>query len=368
MKVRRYDYEGQIEDWPGLMARIEAALRGGDYVLGATVKEFEQRLARYLDAPSTLAVNCGTDALVLALRAAGIGAGDRVVTQANTFHATVAAILLAGATPVLVDAHPESFTMDVDSLSGVEGPLRAVLPVHLYGRPCEMDGVLAFAERSGLSVIEDSAQAIGARHRGRRAGAIGDFGCFSFHPSKNLAAAGDGGAIVLRDTGSYDELVALRSLGQVAPNDHRYVGLNSKLDVVQALVLLAKLDRLDSWNQERRDVAHAYRERLGALPLGFQSDPEEIEHVYHLFQVRTSERDRLLDHLRGDGIDAVVRYPEAIPEQRAFADRGWKRGQFPVAEALARELLALPIRPGMREAEIDHVCDSVHRFFGGSGA
>lgn len=363
MKVGRYDYAAQIDDWPDLMARIEAALRSGNYVLGPDVERFENALARFLEVPRTVGVGCGTDSLRLALRAAGIGPGDRVVTQANTFHATVAAIVLVGAQPVLVDADPDSFNLDVAAFEHIDGPLRAVLPVHLYGRPCQMDAVMDFAQRKNLIVIEDAAQAIGARFRGQRVGAIGDLGCVSFHPSKNLAAAGDGGAVILREETHYKQLDALRSLGQVTQNDHRYVGVNSKLDVLQALVLLSKLDRLDAWNAERRHVAAQYRERLSELPVEFQSDPPEIEHVYHLFQLRTPRRDALMQHLREAGVDAVVRYPQPIHLQPAFANQGWKPGQFPVAEALADELVALPIRPGMSAAEIDYVCACVHSFF-----
>lgn len=365
MKVGRYDYEGQIDDWPTLLAAIERVLRGGDYVLGEDVASFERELAQFLEVPHTLGTNSGTDALILAHRTAGLGKGARVVTQANTFHATAAAIHLVGAELVLVDADPHSFTMDVEALQALDGnKLDAIVPVHLYGRPCDMDAITAFAESHSLCVIEDAAQAIGARYRGRRAGSLGDFGCISFHPSKNLAAAGDGGAISFRNGTKVAHANALRSLGQVAQNDHQFVGYNSKLDTIQALVLRVKLKQLDSWNADRRRIASAYTERLAGLPMRFQSAPEHIEHVYHLFQIRVERRDELHRTLQAAGIDAVVRYPVPIHLQPAFADCNFRPGQFPVSEALSRELLALPIRPGMPDDEIDFVADQCRTFFG----
>lgn len=369
MKARRYDYAGQIEDWPALLARIEDVLRSGRYVLGAEVGAFEEELADYLGAERTLGVNCGTDALLLAYRACGLGPGDRAITQANTFHATVSAMRTLGVEPVLVDAHPETFVLDAAALEEVPlDSVRAVVPVHLYGRPCDMDAIAGYAKRNALEVVEDAAQAIGARWRGRRVGTFGRFGAISFHPSKNLAAAGDGGAIVLRDGGDAPVLEALRALGQVGQNDHHHVGINSKLDTIQAVVLSDKLARLDTWNADRRRVAASYRERLSGLPLRFQDDPEELEHVYHLFYVRAERRDGLLEFLREHGVDAVVRYPTPIHLQPAFDDGPWKVGQFPVAEALAREGIALPIRPGMGEEEIEHTVACIREFYGGGGA
>ena len=314
-------------------------------------------------------VNTGTDALIVALMALGVGPGDEVITQANTFNATAAAICLVGATPALVDVEAQGFTLDVDQLSAAITPrTRALMPVHLYGRPAPMDVVLALAARRGLWVVEDAAQAVGARWRGRRVGALGHAACFSFHPSKNLAAAGDAGAVVTDDADLAERLRQRKELGQCGQNVHAVVGLNSKIDAMQALVLSAKLPHLDDWNAERRRVAAAYRERLAGLPLGFQAEGEGEEHVYHLFQVRSDRRGALQAALRAAGVDAVVRYPTPIHLQGAFAHCGWRRGQFPVAERLADELLCLPMRPDLTDAEIDHVCDATRAFFGGAGA
>src|SRR5205823_12315975 len=226
-----------------------------------------------------------------------------------------------------------------------------------------MSGLIRLAKRNDLAVIEDAAQAHGARIGNRMVGSFGVFGCFSFHPSKNLAAAGDGGAIAVNSDDLAEHVRCLRELGQSGQNNHVLLGFNSKLDAIQARVLSWKLPYLDAWNGRRREIAAMYRERLGELPVRFQGTTPGEEHVYHLFQLRTTRRDGLLSHLRKAGIDAVVRYPAPIPLQKAFSDCNWRQGQFPVAERLAKELLCLPIRPDMSVAEVDYVCDHVTGFF-----
>jgi dTDP-4-amino-4,6-dideoxygalactose transaminase len=365
MKIERYNYPDQFgDDAAPLLADLRRLLESGQYILTPEVKRFEEAFARFLGARFVRGVNSGTDALILALLALGVGRGDEVITHANTFHATVAAILFAGATPVLVDACEDSFLMDATQVAdAVTHRTRVLLPVHLYGKPTPMVPLLELAKKSGLHVVEDACQAHGAKFDGRCAGTFGVVGCFSFHPSKNLAAAGDAGAVVT-DREDLDELIRRkRELGQSGQNHHVTVGLNTKLDALQACVLSWKLPRLDKWNACRRRVAAWYRERLHGLPLQFQSEDRREEHVYHLFQVRTERRDGLLAHLRSAGIDAVVRYPEPIHLQEAFADCGWKKGQFPVAERLAAELLCLPLRPDMSEGEVGYVAETVHSFF-----
>ena len=365
MKVARYNYAHQFGgDVEPLIADLRAMLVGGRYELTPEVKQFEAQLAQYLGARFVRGVNTGTDALVLALRALGIGPGDQVITQANTFHATVGAIDLVGAEPVLVDVDPRTFLIDREQLRGAIGPrTRALMPVHLYGKPTPMAAIMALAESHGLFVIEDAAQAIGARIEGQAVSTFGHFGCFSFHPSKNLCAAGDGGAVVARNADLDEALRRQRELGQCGQNNHVVVGLNSKLDALQARVLSWKLPHLESWNAHRREAAGWYRERLANLPVSFQAPTEGETHVYHLFQLRTRERDALLAWLRERDIDAVVRYPTPIHLQPAFASRGWKPGQFPVAEALAKELLCLPIRPDISVEEVEYVCGCIRRFF-----
>jgi len=362
--VPRYNYPKQFGDIGPLLADLERMLLSGAYVLSREVSDFEAAFAGYCNCAYARGVNTGTDALLLALRALGIGAGSKVIAPANTFHATVAAIELAGAEPVLVDAREDTFLLDEAQLSAaLDSGVRAIIPVHLYGKPVPMLDLLALAERRGISIIEDAAQAHGAQIHNQRVGSFGTIGCFSFHPSKNLAAAGDAGAIVTNDAALAVRIDRLRSLGQAAQNEHVAIGLNSKLDSLQARILSWKLPHLDHWNEARGRIAAEYRAGLAHLPVTFQAvDPGE-RHVYHLFQIRTPQRDALLRHLKARAIDAVVRYPVPIHLQAAFAHRNWRAGDFPVAERLSRELLCLPIRPDMSEEETGSVIDAVCEFF-----
>jgi dTDP-4-amino-4,6-dideoxygalactose transaminase len=364
-QVRRYNYAAQFgTDLRTLMDDLQRMLVEGRYILSEEVAAFERAWGAYLGVKHVCGVNTGTDAIILALLALGVGPGDEVVTQANTFHATVAAIRLAGATPVLVDADADTFLIDEARLAEVLTPrTRVLMPVHLYGKPTPMPRILALAEKHGLAVVEDAAQAHGAKIDGKRAGTVGILGCFSFHPSKNLAAAGDGGAVVTNDDGLAEALRHRRELGQCAQNHHVVLGLNSKLDAIQARILSHKLPHLDAWNAKRRHIASCYRERLADLPLCFQRITPDEEHVFHLFPVRTNRRDALQRALQAAGIDATVRYPTPIHLQSAFADQGWRPGQFPTAERLANELLCLPIRPDMAIDEVAYVADCVHAFF-----
>jgi dTDP-4-amino-4,6-dideoxygalactose transaminase len=366
MHVPRYRYPSQFEDTvDDLMAELRSMILEGRYILTSEVRQFESAFADYCGTAFARGVNCGTDAIMVALLAIGIEHGDEVITQANTFHATAAAIRLIGAKPVLVDADEHSFLIDSGQVEAVvTRRTRVVMPVHLYGKPTRMTRLLEVAQRRDLILVEDAAQAHGARIDGKRVGSFGVAACFSFHPSKNLAAAGDAGAIVTNDPTLADKIDEYRALGQRAQNHHVRVGFNTKLHSIQAKILSAKLPHLDGWNASRRTVAQSYRQRLVGLPVTFQQESAGEEHVYHLFQIRTPKRDALLKHLLADSIDATVRYPTPLHLQPAFADCGWHAGQFPVAERLAKELLCLPIRPDMTPDEVDYVADSVRRFFG----
>jgi dTDP-4-amino-4,6-dideoxygalactose transaminase len=365
MKVSRYNYPAQLEgDVDDLVQRVGHMLVLGPYILTEHVQEFERSFADYLEARYAVGVNSGTDALILILLALGVGAGDEVITQANTFHATVAAICLCGAKPLLVDVDPVSWQMDVAQVESAITPrTRAIIPVHLYGLPAPMQPLIDIAARHRLEIIEDAAQAHGAKVAGRRVGTWGHAAGFSFHPSKNLAAAGDAGAIVTDDDGLADRLCQLRALGQRSPNNHVQIGLNSKLNPIQALVLSQKLPRLDLWNEQRRQIATAYTKQLQDLPLKFPRVSADAEPVYHLFPLQTERRNELLAHLQEHYVDAVVRYPQAIHCQPAFANFGWRPGQFPVAEQLADQHLCLPIRPDMSAAELAYVADCVGSCF-----
>ena len=364
-KSVRYNYAAQFGDGlDALMAELKSMLLQGRYILTPELGDFERAFASYCDSTFARGVNSGTDAILITLRALGIGQGDEVITQANTFHATVAAIELSGATPVLVDAEDEGFLMDVAQVSAAITPRTfAIIPVHLYGKPTPMSRLLEIAKQADAHLVEDAAQAHGAIIDDRRVGSFGIAGCFSFHPSKNLAAAGDAGAIVTSSESLAERIDRVRALGQRAQNEHVEVGFNSKLDSLQARILSWKLRQLDSWNCARARAAARYRELLSGLPVSFQRTDPNDEHVYHLFQIRTSQRDALLDFLRKSDVDAVVRYPTPIHLQPAFVRWGWRRGQFPVAEKLAEELLCLPIRPDIEDDEIEFVARRVRAFF-----
>ena len=365
MKVPRYNYRSQFgENSEVLFTEIREMLLAGQYILTDHVARFEREFGDYLGVRHVHGVNSGTDALLIALQAVGVKPGDEVVTQANTFYATVAAIRLSGATPVLVDADEDSFLIDQTQVAGaITERTRVILPVHLYGKPTPMRTLSALAARHGLRIVEDAAQAHGACMEDRMAGSFGDAACFSFHPSKNLAAAGDGGAISTNSDEIAKRICLLRELGQHGQNNHVVLGFNSKLDAIQARVLSWKLPQLEAWNQRRSSIAAMYRDGLRELPIRFQSMTPGEKHAYHLFQIRTGERDALVAHLQQSGIDAVIRYPSPIHLQEAFADCNWRRGQFPVAERLAKELMCLPIRPDMSAAEVEYVCEQVALFF-----
>jgi dTDP-4-amino-4,6-dideoxygalactose transaminase len=365
MIVSRYAYGAQFGDGiDDLVSDIKAMLVSGDYILTAEVARFEREFASSLGSRHAVGLNSGTDALLLALRALGVGRGDEVITQANTFYATAAAIVLSGATPVLVDADDRSFLIDSAQLiAAVTTRTRVLLPVHLYGKPTPMASIVETASKHQCMVVEDAAQAHGAVIDGKDAGTVGAVGCFSFHPSKNLAAAGDAGCAVTNSEEIAAAMRILRNLGQDGQNHHVALGINSKLDALQACDLRKKLPRLAGWVVARNAVAARYRAGLEGLPVTWQRVDDGETHAYHLFQIRTPHRDELMEHLRSLGIDVVTRYPTPIHLQAPFANFGWRAGQFPVAESLARELLCLPIRPDMPEAEIEYVVDAVRSYF-----
>lgn len=364
--VARYNYRAQFgEAFQELFEKIGNMLLEGDYVLTAEVDQFEEEYATFLGRKFAIGVNSGTDALILSLLATGVGRGDEVITAANTFYATVAAICFVGATPVLVDPNESDYLINIDALKALVSPrTRAVIPVHLFGKAMDLQALRSWCDERGIWLIEDAAQAHGATISGKTAGTQGHISCFSFHPSKNLAAAGDAGAITLDDEKLSQRLRILRMLGQERQNEHVAIGLNSKLDAIQAAVLRWKLPYLEAWNKSRKNIAYRYRLCLQDMPVTFQDSEFDKGHVYHLFQVRTSQRDSLLNHLQARGIDATIRYPTPIHLQPAFQSFGWKKGDYPTAEILANECLCLPIRPDMTEEEIGCVVNGVRTFYG----
>jgi dTDP-4-amino-4,6-dideoxygalactose transaminase len=366
-KVPKYNYTAQFPALHDeLLPAIENLVTAGSYVRGSQVTDFECRLAGFLGVKRVVGVNSGTDALILALKALDIGPGDEVITVANTWHSTALAIVRVGAKPVLVDCEEESYLIDLDAAgNAITSATKAVIVVHLYGQCVDMDSALALCEGNGLHLIEDCAQAIGARWAGNRVGSLGNVGCWSFAPAKNLSAAGDAGAVSTNDKELAEKVSLLGNFGQQRQNDHVLLGYNSRLDSIQALILDHKLRHVDTWNAARVRIAQVYRSALRHLPVRFQSGARPGGHVYHLFQIRVAaaHRDLLLEYLISQGIDAVVRYPVPLHMQRAFRYLGIHPGSFPVAEALSRETLCLPIRPDLSEDEIGYVTQAVSGFF-----
>ncbi len=368
MRVPSKDYSRQYSAlMPELLARLEEVLLGENPVLGRSVEEFEQAFAEYLGVEHVVSVGTGTDALILSLRVLGIGPGDEVVTAGNTFMATVTAIVASGARPVLVDPDPDTMNLTAEGVrSALTSRIAAVLPVHLYGRMCPMAEIASRCAERNVPVIEDAAQAHGARStEGRRAGAWGRAGCFSFHPSKNLGAFGDGGAIALPDSELVEELRALRNLGKVSKFEIHHVAPNTKLDTLQAAILRLKLPHLDAWNARRAEIARRYRDRLAGIDgLRLPPDAPEGSHVHHLFVVRTGERDRLREELLAQGIKAGIHYPVPPHLQELGVDLGYGPGDLPVTEELAATVLSLPCAPELSDDEIDLVCERVRAFHG----
>ena len=340
------------------------------FILGEEVKGLERELAPYCGVQFAVGCASGTDALYLALIAAGVEAGDRVITTPYTFFATAGAISRLGAIPVFVDVDPDTLNIDVarlDEAVNNHDRVRALLPVHLFGACADMDPIGEVGRENGLFVIEDAAQAIGAEYKGRRAGSLGHIGCFSFYPSKNLGGAGDGGLLTTNDSLLADRLMALRVHGQRAGGYlHEWVGVNSRLDALQASVLRVKFRHLEDWTAQRIANAALYREtitRLG-LPLTPQTQAEyQTRHVYNQFVVRCPNRDQLRAHLSERGIGTEIYYPLPLHLQQCFHDLGYKAGDFPVSELLAEETLALPVNPEVSPEDILQVCDSVAAFY-----
>jgi len=344
-------------------AAIRRVLETGRYVLGAEVAAFEDEFARYVGVAHGVGVGSGTEALHLALRACAVGPGDEVITVSHTAVATVAAIELAGATPVFVDIDPATFTLDPARLeAAISARTKAVIPVHLYGLPADLGPILAVARRRGLRVIEDCAQAHGARYRGSVVGSFGDIGAFSFYPTKNLGAIGDGGLIVTADAGLAERARLLREYGWAERYVSHIAGWNSRLDELQAAVLRVKLRYLDRDNAARSRIAALYRELLGGSDLTLPVERGDARHAYHLFVVRSARRDALLAHLEEQGVRALVHYPVPIHLQPAYRDRLRGSEALLASEAAAREVLSLPMYPELAESDVRLVVGAVSAF------
>lgn len=343
-----------------LQAAMERVLSEGMFILGPEVEAFEEEFASYCGIRHCVGVGNGLDALHLMLLAAGIGAGDEVIVPANTFIATWLAVSYAGAVPVPVEPDPQTYNIDPLRIEAAIGPrTRAIIAVHLYGQPADMDAIRAVADRHGLKVFEDAAQAQGARHRGRRVGGLADGAAFSFYPAKNLGALGDGGAVTTNDPELASRLRKLRNYGSTVKYRHEVKGFNSRLDELQAAVLRVKLRVLDDWNQQRRHRASRYLELLRHAEIVLPQVPDWAEPVWHLFVIRTSRREQLMQHLREAGVGCMIHYPTAPHRQGAYAQEFSSHPGLPITEAMQEELLSLPMYPHLTPMQLDLVAQAV---------
>lgn len=328
-------------------------------------KMFLPEFAEFVGCRHAVGCNSGTDALIIALRALDVGPGDEVIIPANTFIATAEAVTAVGATPIFADAIDETGAIDPGAISeAITSETKAVIPVHLYGMPADMDEILALAQKHNLHVVEDCAQSHGAAYKDRTTGSFGTLACFSFYPGKNLGACGDGGAVTTNDPDLAELLRKWTNHGGITKYTHEFPGLNSRLDGLQAAVLAVKLRHLPAWNEARRQVAARYFDLLDGLgDLRFFAEPEDRRSVYHLFVVRTKQRDRLLQHLHDRGIYAGLHYPDPVHLTPAYSSPRFPKGSMPISEKLAREVISLPIYPELTEEQQDRIVEAVGEFF-----
>jgi dTDP-4-amino-4,6-dideoxygalactose transaminase len=363
VKVPYLDLKAQYQSIkPEIDAAIARVLDSCQFVLGSEVAGFEQEFATYCGTTECIALNSGTSALHLALLAAGVGPGDEVITVPFTFVASVAAVCYTGARPVLVDIDPRSFTMDPSAIEAAITPrTKAILPVHLYGQPADMDPIMEIARRHGLVVIEDAAQAHGATYKGRPVGSIGDMACFSFYPGKNLGAYGEGGAVTTNNAEYARTIRMLRDWGQDRKYHHVLRGYNYRMEGFQGAILRVKLRHLEQWTEARRAVVAQYNKHLADGGVERPSEMPWARHVYHVYTLRTDHRDGLQTALQAEGIQTGIHYPVPVHLQPAYADLGYGKGAFPHSEAAAGQVLSLPLYPELSSAAVAEVVGVVKK-------
>ncbi len=348
-----------------LNAAVLNTLASTQYALGKEVAALEEEFAAFCNVSHAVAVNSGTSALHLALLAAGAERGNEVITVSGTFVATVAAVDYIGARPVFVDVESDNLTMDTAQIeSRITEQTKAILPVHLHGHPADMDPIIEVARRHGLKVIEDAAQAHDSEYKGNRVGSIGDLGCFSFYPGKNLGACGEGGMVVTNDAGYADKIRMLRDWGQTRKYHHDFKGFNYRMDGIQGAVLRVKLRHLKDWTVARRRNATLYNELLSGSGVQTPAEKPYARHVYHVYAIRTPHRDRLQEALKEKGIFTGIHYPIPVHLQKAYAEYGYGPDSFPVTEQTARQLLSLPMFAELNEEQVRVVCDGIREVLG----
>jgi dTDP-4-amino-4,6-dideoxygalactose transaminase len=372
MKVPLVDLKAQYRSIkPEIDEAVHRVLDDCAYILGPEVAAFEQEFAAYCSAAHGIGVSSGTAALHLALLAADVGPGDEVITTPFTFVATVSAIEYTGARPVLVDIDPETFCIDPDAVAAaITARTKAIIPVHLFGQPADMDPILALSRKHGLRVIEDAAQAHGAEYRGRRAGSLGELACFSFYPAKNLGAIGEGGMVVTGDEALARKLRLLRDWGAERKYHHVVKGFNLRLEGIQGAVLRVKLRHLERWTEARRAIASRYDDALGRIGVRVPKVRPQVRHVYHTYTVRLPNRDLCQQQLLERGVGTGIHYPVPVHLMPAYQDLGYRPGDFPRAEQAATEVLALPVFPELDEMQQQVVVDAIRELpalAGGTG-
>ena len=344
---------------------ILKVLKNTTFILDENVKKFEEEFAKFCNVKYAVGVGNGTDALYLALRACGISRGDEVITQPNTFIATVETITLNGAKPVFVDINSDTYDIDINKIEGaITKKTKAIIPVHLYGQPADMDPILRIAKRHNLWVIEDAAQAHGAEYKGKKIGSLGDVGCFSFFPAKNLGAYGDGGMVITKNKKLAKKIAMLRNHGRIEKYKHEIEGVNSRLDEIQAAILRVKLRYLDKWNKARRQCAKLYDNFLRNIEkMKTPFVPSWATPVFYVYTIRVKEREKLREYLKKKGISTGIYYPIPLHLQPAYKYLNYKKGDFPEAEKTADEILSLPMYPELKISQIKFITNSIKDFY-----
>lgn len=344
---------------------VISVLEEGRYILGPNVKELEKEIAHYLGVKHAVGVANGTDALFLTLKSYGICEGDEVITTPFTFFASAETISNVGATPVFVDVDPNTYNIDIDKIEErITERTKAIVPVHIFGQPVNMDKIMELAKKHNLIVIEDACQAIGSEYKGNKVGSIGDAGCFSFFPTKNLGAYGDAGLIVTNDDEIAEKIKVLRAHGSKPKYYHSVLGYNSRLDEIQAAVLRIKLKHLDKWNNVRKERAHIYNEMLNNIKdIVIPYEDKDIKHIYHLYIIQSSYREELIEYLKEKEIGTGIYYPVPLHMQKVYEDLGYKEQDLPISESLAKKTFAIPLYPELTIKQQEYIVNSIKEFY-----
>ena len=364
MEVKLLDLRAQYETIKDeINNAVISTIESGNYILGPEVKKLEKDIADYCGVKNAIGVASGTDALLLTLRAYGIGEGDEVITTPFTFFASAETVSMLGAKPVFADIDKDTYCIDANKIEEkITEKTKAIIPVHIFGQPCDMDKIMEIAKRHNLIVIEDACQAIGSEYKGKRAGSMGNAGCFSFFPTKNLGGYGDGGMVVTNDDEIADEIRLLRVHGMRPKYHHLVLGYNSRLDEIQAAVLNVKLKYLDGWNNKRAEKAEIYNELLKGTKCKTPFKADYAKHIYHLYIIQHEKRDELISYLKENGVATGIYYPIPLHLQKAYESLGYKEGDFPIAEHASKRTLAIPFYPEIDRKTQEYVADLIKKF------